>query len=54
MQSCVNAMIDLKPTLSIDPSKVYILSDGLLKLIHNDMIDEEYRCIVMEGINYAP
>jgi hypothetical protein len=33
---------------------VYIVPDGILKVINNEMIDEDYRCYVKENVYYAP
>lgn len=38
LQSCVNGLEDVKPTISLHPTSVFIVPDGLLKIINNDMI----------------
>ena len=55
-QSCANALSELRPTFSLHPRSVFIIPDGVLKVINNEMVDEEYRCIVKEadGVYYAP
>lgn len=54
LHSCVNALVGIKPTISLHPGLVYILPDGVLKLIANQMVMEEYRCVIDHTVYYAP
>jgi hypothetical protein len=54
LQSCANALADLSPLISLHPNHIFIVPDGVLKTIHNDMISEDYRCIVKDYLYYAP
>lgn len=54
LQSCANALGELKPVLSLHPRNVFIVPDGVLKVINNEMIDEDYRCYLKTGLYYAP
>ena len=47
-------MSELKPSLSLHPHNIFIVSDGVLKVINNEMIDEEIRCFFKKGVYYAP
>lgn len=54
LQSCTSALIQLKPTISLEPTKIFIIPDGQLKVVHNDMIEDNYRMIASEDVYYAP
>lgn len=54
LQSCINGFVVLKPSASINPTNIFILSDGVIKVAHNDMLDEEYRYVIDQNYFYAP
>lgn len=54
MQSCCNALGELRPLASLNPSDIFINSDGNLKAIHDDLIDDHYRAVLTPPTNYAP
>jgi hypothetical protein len=54
LQSCANALADLTPAISLHPKNIFIVPDGVLKTIHNDMVSEDYRCVVKDYLYYAP
>jgi len=45
---------ELKPILSLNPLEIFINPDGHIKIIHDDLIDENYRIMLNEQIYYAP
>lgn len=47
-------MSELKPLVSLNPNDIFINPDGHLKIIHDDLIDENYRAVLNEKIYYAP
>ena len=54
LQSCTNALGEVKSTLCLNPQNVFIVPDGVLKVINNDILTEEHRCIMKENTYYAP
>jgi hypothetical protein len=54
LQSCNLALAQLRPTLSLTPSLVFITPEGLLKVVHNDIIDDSYRYSLTPRTFYAP
>ena len=44
----------MKPILSLNPKLVFIGNEGILKIINNDMINEDDRCILNKEVYYAP
>lgn len=54
LQSCTNALSELKPMVSLNPNEIFITPDGHLKIIHDDLVDENYRAVLNEQIYYAP
>ena len=40
--------------VSLNPDEIFINPDGHLKIIHDDLMDENYRAILNEQIYYAP
>lgn len=50
----INALGSLKPCISLHPKNIFIVPDGLLKVINNDMITEDHRCMINENVYYAP
>lgn len=48
------ALSQLKPVISLNCQQVFITPEGLLKVIHNDMIDENYRYNLNQKYFYAP
>ena len=50
----MNALSEVKPIIALHPTLVFIVPDGLLKVINNDMITEDHRCIINESVYYAP
>ena len=54
LQSCTNALSELKPIVTLNSAEIFINPDGHLKIIHDDLVDENYRAILTPGINYAP
>ena len=54
LQSCCNALGELRPLASLNPTDIFINSDGNLKAIHDDLIDDHYRAVLTPPTNYAP
>lgn len=54
LQSCSNALIELRPVVSLNPAEIFINPDGHLKVIHDDLVDESYRGFLCDQIYYAP
>jgi hypothetical protein len=46
--------MEVNPALAIHPKFIFIAQDGLLKILHNDMISQKHRCLVDEFVYYAP
>jgi len=44
----------LRPSISLNAHQVFITTDGQLKVVHNDMIDENYRFTINNNFYYAP
>jgi hypothetical protein len=38
----------------LHPKNIFIVPDGVLKVINNEMIDEDYRYYVKKDVYYAP
>lgn len=54
LQSCCNALGELRPLASLNPTDIFINPDGHLKAIHDDLIDDHYRAVLTPPTNYAP
>jgi hypothetical protein len=54
LQSCCNALGELRPLASLNPTDIFINPDGHLKAIHDDLIDDHYRAVLNPPTNYAP
>jgi hypothetical protein len=54
LQSCILALPHLKSTISLNSSHVFITCEGDIKIIHSDMIDENYRFTIDPNYYYAP
>ncbi len=54
LQSCNLGLAQLKPSLSLSPALVFITPEGLLKVLHNDMVDDSHRYSLTPGVFYAP
>ena len=54
LQSCTNALGELKPMASLNPSDIFISAEGQLKSIHDDLLDENFRAIFTHYVFYAP
>lgn len=54
MQSCTTALGFLRKTASLNSELVFITQDGQLKVIHNDLVDENYRYTYNQQYLYAP
>ena len=50
----MNALSDLKPLVSLNTNEIFINPDGNLKIIHDDLVDENYRAVLNDQIYYAP
>lgn len=54
LQCCNVALAELKPIVSMNAHQVFITPEGVLKIIHNDLVDENYRFMINENYYYAP
>jgi hypothetical protein len=54
LQSCSNALIELRPVVTLHPADIFINPDGHLKAIHDDLADQNYRALLTAGVYYAP
>ncbi len=54
LQSCTNALAELNPLVSLNPNEIFITPDGHLKIINDELVDENYRAVLSEQIYYAP
>lgn len=43
-----------KPTISLNTQSVFITQEGVLKIMHGDMLDENYRYALDHRYFYAP
>ena len=50
----MNALEEINPAIGLHPTIIFIVADGMVKLLNNDLILEDHRCIVNEDIYYAP
>lgn len=39
---------------ALHPRHVYVIPDGVLKVVNNDMVGEEHRWVVDSSVYYAP
>ena len=52
----MNALLEMNPSLSLMPENIFILNDGVLKIIHEDIADQEWRKVLIKAgmAYYAP
>lgn len=53
LQSCMNAL-RLESYVNISPHLVFILPEGILKVVHTDLLDPNYRTVYNEEYYYSP
>lgn len=41
-------------TICFGAKYIFISPDGIIKVVHNDLVDENYRHVVTGGTYYAP
>ena len=54
LQTCVLALEEIRATISFGSNSIYISPDGVIKVTHNDLVDENYRHLIVPGTYYAP
>jgi hypothetical protein len=54
LQTCVLAMEEINATICFGSNLIYISPDGVIKVTHNDLVDENYRHVVTNKVYYAP
>lgn len=54
LQSCLNAMAYEPKYVNISPHIVFIIPEGVLKLVHVDLIDPNVRGVYSVKYYYSP
>ena len=54
LQSCVNAVLFEPRYVNISPNIVFIIPEGVLKLVHIDLIDPNLRTVYNPNYYYSP
>lgn len=54
LQSCVNALIFEPRYVNISPHIIFIIPEGVLKLVHIDLIDPNLRSVYNPNYYYSP
>jgi hypothetical protein len=54
MQSCLNGVSELGEAVLLDPHRVFIMNDGLVKIVDPDVISDGTRFVMSKGVYYAP
>lgn len=54
MQSCLNGISELGEPVLLEPRRIFIMNDGLVKIVDPDAISDGSRFVMSEGIYYAP
>ena len=52
----MNALLELDNGLNLAPENIFILGDGVLKVIHEDIADYDWRKVLLKNgeAYYAP
>lgn len=48
------ALEEIKATICFGTSYIFISPDGVIKVTHNDLVDENYRHVITASTYYAP
>lgn len=54
MQSCLNGLSELGEPVQLEPHKIFIMNDGLVKIVDPDAISDGSRFVLSQGVYYAP
>ena len=54
LQTCVLALEEIRATICFGANMIYISPDGVIKVTHNDLVDENYRLVMTNKVYYAP
>ncbi len=54
LQTCVLALEEIHATICFSSKYVFISPDGVIKVIHHDLVDENYRHVIAPNTYYAP
>lgn len=54
MQSCLNGLSELGEPVQLEPHKIFIMNDGLVKIVDPDALSDGSRFVLSQGVYYAP
>lgn len=54
LQSCINAVLFEPRYVNVSPNIIFIIPEGVLKLVHIDLIDPNLRTVYNPNYYYSP
>ena len=54
LQSCIHAVNYDPGYVNLSPNLVFIMPEGMIKVIHRDLMDSNFRNMYNEGYYYSP